>query len=259
MIVQVFYPSPVDALVSALPLKEMDATLLSRAILTEVYRYDLDLDLFESAIAFAAWAHRKQTRAQRGSMPRVHYIEHPLRVTLRLLRYGVTDQNTLLAAILHDTVEDHAMSIAVDVMDGVPRDEREARLIAMICIRKHYGEDVARIVRGLSNPISADGLTVEDAHVEYRAHVEHAIRDPQVALVKFSDFEDNAGGLHHNVGPGTEAMVARLARKYRPLVIVFSERISRSDFAPFVPADGRRRMRVHIDAAAVTLRALVTG
>ena len=258
MTVQVFYPSPVDALVSALPLKEMDASLLSRAILTEVYRYDLDLDLFESAIAFASWAHRNQTRAQRGSMPRVHYIEHPLRVCNRLLRYGVTDQDVLLAAILHDTVEDHAMAIAVDVMGGVPRDEQEARLIAMICIRKNYGEGVARIVRGLSNPISADGLTVEDAHAEYRAHVEHAIRDTQVAIVKFSDFEDNAGGLHHNVGPGTKKMVAKLAKKYWPLVPVFSERISRADFAPFVPADGRKQMREHIDGARVTLRRLHT-
>ncbi len=59
--------------------------------------------LFSEAVSFAARAHQGQLRRD-GKTP---YISHPFRVafTLRHL-FGVTDECTLVAAVLHDVFED---------------------------------------------------------------------------------------------------------------------------------------------------------
>jgi guanosine-3',5'-bis(diphosphate) 3'-pyrophosphohydrolase len=56
-----------------------------------------------SAISFAARAHRGHFRKD-GETP---YLAHPLRVAMVLTTvFGVTDVETLAAAVLHDTIED---------------------------------------------------------------------------------------------------------------------------------------------------------
>jgi (p)ppGpp synthase/HD superfamily hydrolase len=56
------------------------------------------------AIAFAADKHRRQRRKDAEASP---YINHPIAVATVLASEGdVSDEPTLLAAVLHDTVED---------------------------------------------------------------------------------------------------------------------------------------------------------
>ena len=56
------------------------------------------------AIAFAADKHRRQRRKDAEASP---YINHPIAVATVLASEGdVSDEATLLAAVLHDTVED---------------------------------------------------------------------------------------------------------------------------------------------------------
>jgi (p)ppGpp synthase/HD superfamily hydrolase len=56
------------------------------------------------AIAFAAEKHRFQRRKDSAGTP---YINHPIQVALTLVESGrETDTNLLLAAVLHDTIED---------------------------------------------------------------------------------------------------------------------------------------------------------
>jgi guanosine-3',5'-bis(diphosphate) 3'-pyrophosphohydrolase len=63
-----------------------------------------DVTLLLSAIDFAAHKHRGQLRKGTEGVP---YISHPVAVAEVIARVGrVTDLTTLLAAILHDTVED---------------------------------------------------------------------------------------------------------------------------------------------------------
>ena len=63
----------------------------------------LSRDLFR-ALVFAAEQHRHQRRKGADAAP---YINHPIRVAAVLaLEAGVTDEPTLLAAVLHDTIED---------------------------------------------------------------------------------------------------------------------------------------------------------
>jgi guanosine-3',5'-bis(diphosphate) 3'-pyrophosphohydrolase len=58
------------------------------------------------ALHFSAEKHRHQRRKDRLSSP---YINHPIEVTTVLATVGgVTDLETLVAAVLHDTIEDTA-------------------------------------------------------------------------------------------------------------------------------------------------------
>ena len=61
-----------------------------------------DLATLLRATHFAADRHRSQHRKD-GTTP---YINHPLRVAAVLAECGVADATTLVAAVLHDTVED---------------------------------------------------------------------------------------------------------------------------------------------------------
>ena len=56
------------------------------------------------ALAFAAWKHRNQRRKDVDASP---YINHPIALAHVLaVEAGVDDEHTLVAAILHDTLED---------------------------------------------------------------------------------------------------------------------------------------------------------
>ena len=64
---------------------------------------DILLSLLE-ALEFSADKHRNQRRKDIEASP---YINHPIKVTHILAKEGgVEDQTTLIAAILHDTIED---------------------------------------------------------------------------------------------------------------------------------------------------------
>src|SRR4030095_6284587 len=66
-------------------------------------RPSVESQLFE-ALAFAAHKHRRQRRKDVEASP---YINHPIALARTLaVEGGVVDTATLIAAVLHDTVED---------------------------------------------------------------------------------------------------------------------------------------------------------
>ena len=214
----------VERAIGDLDLKEMEASLLRTAILTAVTRMGHDTALFERAIDLAAYLHRAKHRRQRGPMPLVHYVEHPLRNTLRAIRYGVTDEHTLFAIVFHDTVEDHVWEFArLATMPGtVIDDESGAREIAFGYLAHHFGYIVARAVRGMTNDLLPAGLTRAEKNVRYIDHVDQAMRESaRVVVGKFVDFADNALSLHHSMDV---RFVTRQATKYAPLEPLFLER-----------------------------------
>ncbi len=82
------------------------------------------MDQLIAAIAFAADKHRDQRRTDTEKSP---YINHPIALANLLANEaGIDDQRVLLAAILHDTIED--------------TDTTEQALV------RHFGKDVANIV-----------------------------------------------------------------------------------------------------------------
>jgi GTP diphosphokinase / guanosine-3',5'-bis(diphosphate) 3'-diphosphatase len=62
-----------------------------------------DLQKLLRATAFAAEKHRNQRRKDRDASP---YINHPIALANVLAQAGVSDENVIIAALLHDTIED---------------------------------------------------------------------------------------------------------------------------------------------------------
>src|SRR3712207_970412 len=90
--------------------------------------------LIDSALIFAATAHREQVRKGTGTP----YIVHPVGVMLLLVQAGETDPELLAAALLHDTLEDAGVTVEA--------------------LRDQFGPRVASIVEGASEPFSRDAL-----------------------------------------------------------------------------------------------------
>jgi hypothetical protein len=142
------------------------------------------------------------------------YVNHLLRVATRILsHYGVRDPDVICAALLHDSVEDHAAELAPG--GGQPE--------ALTALAGQFGPRVAGLVAAVTNPGPEPG---RDRREQYREHVAASLEaDPWARVIKVSDFTDNGVGLIHTTGP----MLERLAGKYGPLVPVLKELIARPD------------------------------
>jgi (p)ppGpp synthase/HD superfamily hydrolase len=104
------------------------------------------------AVAIAAEAHRDQV--DKHGAP---YILHPLRVMMKM-----TSEEAMMAAILHDVVEDSPWTL------GQLREEgfSETVLEAVDCLTKREGE-------------------------AYEVFIERVMEHPLARLVKLADLEDN--------------------------------------------------------------------
>jgi hypothetical protein len=161
----------------------------------------------ERALELAGRLHAKDRRQ------REPYVNHLLRVALRIIRhYGIDDVDVICAALLHDAVEDHP--------DGLAPGGRAA---AVAALAGEFGPRVAGLVDAVTNPEWEPG---KDRHEQYRVHVAESLAaNPWARVIKASDFTDNGVGLIHTSGPRT----AKLARKYAPLIPVLADLIARPD------------------------------
>ena len=113
-----------------------------------------------TAIAFAADKHRNQRRKDADASP---YINHPIALANLLLNEaGVEDQRVLIAAILHDTIED--------------TDTTEQELV------KHFGKDVADIVLEVTGDKALPKAERKRLQIEHAAHISRRAK-----LVKLAD------------------------------------------------------------------------
>ncbi|MBO2457938.1 HD domain-containing protein [Actinomadura violacea] len=178
----------------------------------EILRFaEPDWRRLSTALALASDLHRQDRRVSEPT------VNHLLRVALRVMcHYKVDDVDVLVAALLHDSVEDHPADLAGDTSG----DPREA---ALGVLEAEFGPRVAGLVSAVTNPVyDRSG----DVHAQYRAHVAESLdRHPAARIIKVSDFTDNGAGLMHTTGP----KVRKLARKYRPLVPRLRELVNRAD------------------------------
>lgn len=126
---------------------------------------------FRRADQFADKAHAGQYRKGQPGVPKVPYIEHP-RAVAKILHdeAGIDDKVTLIAALLHDTIEDCGIS--------------HENLVA------EFGHDVADLVVELTNDpaVPKEGKTA--------AQVDKAGKmSPRAAAVKISDKTHNLRSL----------------------------------------------------------------
>jgi len=151
------------------------------------------------------------------------YINHILSVARRLVvEYGIVNPNMIMAAALHDSVEDQSSKLsALDIDTEGNEREKSLRYIA-----SHFGERVSSIVHSLTNEEVPANLDTETKNKMWVAHVTEAVKDPEVALVKLSDFSDNALTLEKVTDPLRRR---KLTEKYIPAVAMFIDRVQDED------------------------------
>ena len=188
------------------------------------------------ALALASRLHAADRRE------REPYLNHLLRVAIRVLHhYRVRDTDVACAALLHDSVEDHAADIAPG----------SGRQVALGVLAARFGGRAAGLVAAVTNPEYEPG---RDEHEQYREHVAASLEaSPWARVIKVSDFTDNAVGVIHLTGP----KLSRLARKYSPLVPVLRELILRPDTP--LDADVKTMIAAQLDTAQGRFAAIWHG
>jgi hypothetical protein len=147
------------------------------------------------------------------------------------------DPDVACAALLHDTVEDHAGEIA-----------RGGRQAALEALAGQFGERTAGLVGAVTNPAWDPG---RDKHEQYREHVAESLDGSRWArVIKVSDITDNAVGLFHTTGPS----LPRRAGKYLPLLPVLREIVLRADTP--LEDDVKRMIAGQFDKAGGRLAAI---
>ena len=125
------------------------------------------LPKFIQAIHFAAKKHRKHKRKGADNEP---YINHPLEVLNLLVNVGrVSDTKTLIAALLHDTVED----------TDTTKEE----------IAENFGREVSEIVMELTDDKSLPKAVRKEKQVEHAPHLSFAAKQIKICD-KISNIRD---------------------------------------------------------------------
>ena len=135
-------------------------------------------DRINHALAFAAKHHDQQVR--KGT--RLPYLTHPANVAIILTRYG-QDEQTIVAGILHDVIEDC-------VRDGYTREMLESR------IADKFGTDVLATVLAVTNrKVDDEGIEMssEERKEDYLARL--AAADERARWVCAADKVHNASTI----------------------------------------------------------------
>ena len=123
---------------------------------------DVDLDVIKQAYDLANEAHKDEKRL--SGEP---YIIHPLEVAIILADFNL-DTDTIVAAILHDTVEDTNTTLKI--------------------ISEKFNEDVAQLVDGVTKISSIKNRSKATAQVEtLRKMLIATIKDIRVIIIKLAD------------------------------------------------------------------------
>ncbi len=175
-------PAP-DGTAEFPPAPSTDSEIAALKATISTYLKPADIKKVEAAYAMARDAHAGQTR-----MSGEPYITHPLAVATLLAQWHL-DAQALIAAILHDVVED------------TPTTNDE--------IAKLFGKPVADLVEGVSKLDKLQFATIEEAQAEnFRKMLLAMARDVRVILIKLADRLHNMRTLGA-VDQGKQERVAR--------------------------------------------------
>ena len=122
------------------------------------------------ATNFAAEKHRNQRRKNVEQTP---YINHPIEVATILTRAGINDEDALIAALLHDTIEDTETSVEE--------------------VTERFGSNIIRIVMECTDDKKLDKVTRKKYQISHAAEI-----SVQGKLVKLADKLSNLGGMFRN-------------------------------------------------------------
>ncbi|MCF2532616.1 RelA/SpoT family protein [Yinghuangia soli] len=155
-----------------------------------------DLALLQRAFQVAELSHRGQMRKSGEA-----YITHPLAVATILAELGA-DTTTLVAALLHDTVEDTDLTLGA--------------------VRESFGDDVAHLVDGVTKLEKVDFNNRQEAEAETMRKILVATgRDLRVTVIKLADRLHNMRTIRHM----RRASQIRIAEVTRDVFIPLAERL----------------------------------
>jgi guanosine-3',5'-bis(diphosphate) 3'-pyrophosphohydrolase len=136
---------------------------------------EADFSLFLKALQFAAYQHRDQRRKGSSRGP---YINHPLAVVDILWQTGgVRDTTTLVAAVLHDTIED----------TGATPEEVGMQ------VRKQFGDEVLALVLEVTDDKSLPKSERKRLQVVNAPH-----KSPRARQIKLADKISNVQEIAHD-------------------------------------------------------------
>ena len=118
-----------------------------------------DTNLIICAAAFAAHKHRNQRRKDADASP---YINHPLGLARVLSEEGgITDVETICAALLHDTIED---------TDTTPEE-----------LEKEFGAEICALVLEVTDDKSLPKAERKLAQIEHAMHISDKAKRVKIA------------------------------------------------------------------------------
>ena len=173
-------------------------------LVERVISYDTtaDEDALNRAYVFAMQAHGSQKRASGDP-----YFSHPVEVAGVLTDLRL-DAASIMTALLHDTVEDTETTVAD--------------------IRERFGDDVARLVDGVTKLSRLELQSEQTRHAEnFRKLVLAMSEDIRVLLVKLADRLHNMRTIAHVPDPDKRR---RIARETMDIDAPLAERIGMQGF-----------------------------
>jgi len=166
----------------------------------EKYATPKEIKQVEKAYIFAAQAHAKQYRKD-GS----YYIIHPLHVAMTLAEM-VMDVNTIIAALLHDVLEDTSIT--------------DEDLI------KNFGKDVHGLVSSVTNIPNVKSKFYDQDYVLKRSNnikkfINIAPRDVRVIFIKLADRLHNMETLQYMSPEKREVIATETIQVYANLAHIY--------------------------------------
>ncbi|MEM8725164.1 MAG: bifunctional (p)ppGpp synthetase/guanosine-3',5'-bis(diphosphate) 3'-pyrophosphohydrolase [Pseudomonadota bacterium] len=155
-------------------------------LVEKVKTYDPDADeaALNRAYVYTVQKHGSQKRASGDP-----YFSHPIEVA-GLMTDLQLDEQTIITALLHDTVED--------------------TLVTIEDIEEHFGEDVARLVDGVTKLSKIEAMPENERAAEnLRKFLLAMSEDIRVLLVKLADRLHNMRTLHFIKKPEKRQRIAR--------------------------------------------------
>jgi (p)ppGpp synthase/HD superfamily hydrolase len=179
------------------------------------------------------------------------YVDHVLRVAARILCHmRINDPELIIAAILHDIVEDHpdeivnatlfsleGISSSDEVGDTVS--EIDKQKFALHCLEKSFTPRVAKIVALVTNlPHEDKPKDYEKKLQAYAQKIQTATMDRDAWVVKFSDWCDNGLSINYVVAEQSDKR-EHFKRKYGLVLPILITRFKKEDIQAILSPEAK--------------------